>query len=287
MKPFTLTLRRRPVLFGRPLVMGILNVTPDSFYASSRAFDEKAIALRVRQIVDEGADIIDLGACSTRPGSEPVTLREELRRIELGMNAIHKYGNGIYVSVDTWRAEVARHAIADLGADIINDISGGCLDPAMVETVAELHCPYVLSHTRGTPADMQLDRHTDYGDDVTTTVISELQKQIHRFTQAGTADIIVDPGFGFAKTLEQNYQMLRNLQQFEVLGHPVLVGVSRKSMITKALNISAEGALTGTAAVNVLALDRGAACLRVHDVLAARQVCDLYVRTVRAPLYQP
>lgn len=274
MLPFTLNIRDRLVTYRTPVVMGILNVTPDSFYAGSRAFDREAISNRAALMLDEGADMIDIGACSTRPGSNPVTPDEEKRRLELGVKAVRALAPDIPVSVDTYRADVAEYAVATLGADIVNDIGGGTLDTDMIPTVARLGCPYIMMHTRGTPDVMQ--QYTDYGDDVTATVITELSRMLRACRLAGVSDVIVDPGFGFAKTVQQNYSMLRRLADFDILGCPVLVGVSRKSMITKVAGVTADRALPGTVAIDVMALERGAAILRVHDVAAARQTVAVY-----------
>lgn len=274
MLPFTLNIRDRLVTYRTPVVMGILNVTPDSFYAGSRAFDSEAISSRAALMLDEGADMIDIGACSTRPGSNPVTPDEEKRRLELGIKAVRALAPDIPISVDTYRADVADYAIATLGADIVNDIGGGTLDDDMIATVGRLRCPYIMMHTRGTPDVMQ--QHTDYGDDVTATVITELSRMLRACRMAGVSDVIVDPGFGFAKTVQQNYNMLRRLADFDILGCPVLVGVSRKSMITKVADVTADRALPGTVAIDAMALERGAAILRVHDVAAARQTVAVY-----------
>lgn len=277
---FTLNIRGRLVTFDRPAVMGILNVTPDSFFSGSRAMSAYDIERRVETMLTQGVDIIDIGACSTRPGAEPVADDEETARLSRGMEIVRRLAPDIPVSVDTFRASVARRAVTTMGCDIVNDISGGTLDDNMVATVADLHCPYILMHMRGTPATMQT--LTEYRDDVTATVISELQRQVRRFEQAGVADIIIDPGFGFAKTVDQNYAVMAGLRRFAIFGRPVLVGISRKSMITKALSIRADEALEATTALNAYALDRGADILRVHDVAAARQAVDIHVRIASA-----
>ena len=277
---FTLNIRARLVTFDRPAVMGILNVTPDSFFSGSRAMSAYDIERRVETMLTQGVDIIDIGACSTRPGAEPVADDEETARLSRGMEIVRRLAPDIPVSVDTFHASVARRAVTTMGCDIINDISGGTLDDNMVATVADLHCPYILMHMRGTPTTMQT--LTEYGDDVTATVISELQRQVRRFEQAGVADIIIDPGFGFAKTVDQNYAVMAGLRRFAIFGRPVLVGISRKSMITKALSIRADEALEATTALNAYALDRGADILRVHDVAAARQAVDIHVRIASA-----
>ena len=277
---FTLNIRGRLVTFDRPAVMGILNVTPDSFFSGSRAMSAYDIERRVETMLTQGVDIIDIGACSTRPGAEPVADDEETARLSRGMEIVRRLAPDIPVSVDTFHASVARRAVTTMGCDIVNDVSGGTLDDNMVATVADLHCPYILMHMRGTPTTMQT--LTEYGDDVTATVISELQRQVRRFEQAGVADIIIDPGFGFAKTVDQNYAVMAGLRRFAIFGRPVLVGISRKSMITKALSIRADEALEATTALNAYALDRGADILRVHDVAAARQAVDIHVRIASA-----
>ena len=277
---FTINIRGHLVTFDRPAVMGILNVTPDSFFSGSRAMSAYDIERRVETMLTQGVDIIDIGACSTRPGAEPVADDEETARLSRGMEIVRRLAPDIPVSVDTFHASVARRAVTTMGCDIVNDVSGGTLDDNMAATVANLHCPYILMHMRGTPTTMQT--LTEYGDDVTATVISELQRQVRRFEQAGVADIIIDPGFGFAKTVDQNYAVMAGLRRFAIFGRPVLVGISRKSMITKALSIRADEALEATTALNAYALDRGADILRVHDVAAARQAVDIHVRIASA-----
>ena len=271
---FTLNIRGRLVTFDRPAVMGILNVTPDSFFSGSRAMSAYDIERRVETMLTQGVDIVDIGACSPGPGAEPAAADGAAARPGRGMEIARRLAPDIPVSVDTFRASVARSAVTTMGCDIINDISGGTLDDNMVATVADLHCPYILMHMRGTPATRQT--LTEYRDDVTATVISELQRQVRRFEQAGVADIIIDPGFGFAKTLEQNYELMRNLPALQLLGRPILVGISRKSMLRRLLNITPDAALPATTALNAYALDRGAAILRVHDVAPALAASRLY-----------
>lgn len=268
MTPFTLNLRGRLAEYSRPVVMGVLNVTPDSFYSGSRAQTHADITRRARQLVADGADMLDIGAYSSRPGADDVSADEELRRLEAGLSAVREaVGYDIPVSVDTFRADVARRAV-EWGADIINDISGGLLDEGMFETVADLHVPYILMHMRSTPATMQT--MTDYTD-VVADVIGELSHKLSRLEELGVADVIIDPGFGFAKTLDQNYRLLSQLDAFAILGRPVLAGMSRKSMLTRLLGIDATEALVPTAIVGALALERGAAILRVHDPREAAQ----------------
>ncbi len=266
MHPFSLKLRGRVVEFDHPQIMGIVNVTPDSFYAGSRTGDSVSVARRVEKMIEDGADWIDIGAYSSRPGALEVTAEEEIRRLRLGMEALRKVDSDIFVSVDTFRAEVADIAVKELGADMINDISGGTLDSDMFAVVAETGVPYVLMHMRGTPSSMQT--MTDYTD-VTADVLADLQVKLSHLRAMGVADVVVDPGFGFAKTLEQNYTLMRDLGMFGLLDCPVLVGVSRKSMIYRLAGKTPDESLFGTVALNVLALERGAAFLRVHDVAAA------------------
>ncbi len=273
MQPYTIKLRGRIEIIDHPWVMGILNVTNDSFYGGSRAFDEEAVATRVRTLLDEGVDVIDVGACSTRPGCECIVAEEERRRLDMGMRVLRSIDASVPVSVDTFRADIARHCVEDLGVDIINDISGAS-DPAMARTVAELGVPYVLMHMRGTPADMQ--QLTEYGADVVASVLTEMSHSYERLVCAGVGDIIIDPGFGFAKTMEQNYELMRRLDAFAVFGRPIFVGISRKSMLTRLLDISVDDALCATTALNTMALERGAAILRVHDVRAAKQAVAIY-----------
>lgn len=259
--------------------MAILNATPDSFHAPSRHTSAGSVGRSVERFIAEGADIIDLGAYSSRPGGADVAEEEEMRRIRTAMREIRAVSGDIPVSVDTFRASVARMAVEELGADIINDISGGDLDPAMFETVASLHVPYILMHMRGTPLTMQT--LTDYKDgNVTAGVISELSGKIRRLHLLGVSDIIVDPGFGFAKTAEQNFTLLRDLPLLkEAFGLPLLVGMSRKSMLTRTLSISADEALEATVAANTVALMQGADIIRVHDPLPCRQSVEIFTHT--------
>lgn len=273
MKPFSLNIRGQIKEYTRPVVMGILNITPDSFFEGSRVETSDAIAARVRAMIADGADMLDVGAYSSRPGANDVPEEEEGRRLCLALSVVRDaVGSDIPVSVDTFRAAVAEKCISQWGADIVNDISGGALDPAMFETVASLRCPYILMHMRGTPATMQ--SLCEYKN-VTADVIEELSRSIYRLEELGVADIIVDPGFGFSKTLTQNYELFHNLRSFEIFGRPVLVGVSRKSMITRLLGITAPEAAVPTAILGTMALERGAAILRVHDVKQARQSVEL------------
>ena len=273
--PFSLNIGGTLHEFFRPQVMGILNITPDSFYAQSRSFDHKSMSDQVHLLLAHGADMIDIGAYSSRPGADDVTPEEELRRLEMGLKVIRDIDSDIIVSVDTFRADIAREAIA-MGANIINDISGGNLDDKMFDTVASLKVPYILMHMRGTPQTMSA--LTQY-DDITADVIRDLSEKVNRLSLLGVNDVIVDPGFGFGKTIEQNFEMMRNLEAFNVFGCPLLVGISRKSMIYRTLDISAEQALNGTTTLNTMALLSGASILRVHDVKEARQSIKLLEQT--------
>lgn len=251
--------------------MGIVNVTPDSFYAGSRIDGLSKLISRVSGMLEEGADIIDIGGCSTRPGAEEITCPEEMARLTGPISEIKARFPEAVLSVDTYRAGVARECFM-AGADIINDISGGNLDPEMFETVAELGCPYVLTHSRGVPATMQT--LTDY-DDVCAEVLTDLAFKADRLHGLGVCDVIVDPGFGFAKTTEQNYRLLGALGAFRTIG-PVLAGMSRKSMVTRVIGREASEALNGTTALNMIALLNGASVLRVHDVKAAREAVSIF-----------
>lgn len=253
--------------------MGILNVTPDSFWKESRAADSDSIRSRVARMRFEGADCIDIGACSTRPGAPAVSESEEWSRLARGLEVLRKEWPEAIVSVDTFRASIARRAVEEFEADIINDISGGSLDEEMFQTVASLNVPYVLSHMRGTPETMQ--SLTDY-DDVTAEVLSDLARKADVLRQLGICDIIIDPGFGFSKDTDQNYRLLDDLDEFTRFGYPVLVGMSRKSMIWRPLGISPAEALPGTIALHMAAMMKGASIIRVHDVAPARQSADIF-----------
>ena len=257
--------------FSRPWIMGILNVTPDSFYAGCRAQDEDAVVARIRAIRDEGADCIDIGACSSRPGSAPVDEAVEIARLIPAIELARREWPEAVISVDTFRASVAR-ACVSAGADMVNDISGGLMDSGMFDTVAELKVPYVLMHMRGVPADMHT--HTEYSD-VVADVLTELAFRIRELRERGVCDIIVDPGFGFAKDVGQNYRMMASLDEFVRIGLPVLVGVSRKSMIWRPLGVTPAEALPGTLALQTFALLHGASILRVHDVAPAVQAREV------------
>lgn len=278
MKPFSLNIGGTLREFTRTAVMGILNLTDDSFYAASRVGSEGELAARAARMAAEGADFIDLGAYSTRPGAAEVPAELEAERLLRAIPVVRQAAPGALISVDTFRADVARRAIG-AGAHIINDVAGGNLDPDMYRTVAELHVPYILGHMRGTPADMQ--EYTTY-EDVARDVLSELGDRYQQLALLGVADIIIDPCFGFSKTLEQNYDLLAHLELLGLFHCPVLVGFSRKSMITRLLGTDAGHALNGTTVLNTLALDRGAAILRVHDVAPAVEAVRIYSQLHRS-----
>ena len=276
---YTLRLADRLLTVDRPQVMGIINATPDSFFAGSRTPGAEAIVSRVEQMMAEGVDMIDCGAYSSRPGAADVSKAEEMYRLSVALRAIRSVAPDIPVSVDTFRASVARHAVA-CGADIINDISGGELDPAMFATVAELGVPYILMHMRGTPQTMQ--SLCDYSN-LELEITSWLADRIHRLREMGVSDIIADPGFGFSKTLEQNYRLLASLPLIgRALEVPLLVGLSRKSMLTRLLSITPDEAVSATTAANMLALQGGASILRVHDVRQARQAVAIHQAFLQA-----
>ena len=261
--PFTLHIKGKLMEITRPLVMGILNLTPDSFYAPSRVMQAEEAVKRVKVMLGEGADIIDIGACSTRPGSGSVPADEELHRLEAPLTAIRNAYPEAVISLDTFRADVADESIKRWKIDIINDISGGA-DSNMFETVGRHKVPYILMHMRGTPADM--DTHCDYGEDVTADVVKELAFRLDLLRRNGVADVIVDPGFGFAKNTSQNLKLLSQLDYFKVLGCPILAGLSRKRMVREAGECDTSDALVSTVALNSVALMKGASIIRVHDV---------------------
>ena len=249
-----------------PIVMGILNVTPDSFYADSRKQSEAAITERIETIIKDGAEIIDVGGYSSRPDAAEVTEEEEMKRLATALGILNTHYPDVAVSVDTFRAKIARRCVEEYGAAIINDISGGELDSEMFATVAKLHVPYILMHMRGTPQTMQ--QNTDY-EDMMEEILKYFAGKISTLREMGVCDIIIDPGFGFSKTLRQNYELMKNLWEFEDFGLPLLVGISRKSMIYKLLDSTPGESLNGTTVLNTYALLNGADILRVHDVKAA------------------
>lgn len=262
----TLNLRGKLYSLCEPKIMGILNVTPDSFYAESRTSDEEHIAARVQQLMDDGADMIDIGGYSSRAGADDVSPEEEMNRLRRGLRVVRRLYPEVPISVDTFRADVARMCVEEEGADIINDISGGMMDRQMFRTVARLGVPYILMHMQGTPATMQQAPHYD---NLRREVMLYFAERIDRLCQMGAKDIIVDPGFGFGKTLEHNYELFHHLDDFNLFNLPLLVGISRKSMIYKLLGGTPQTSLNGTTVLNTIALMKGAHILRVHDVKEA------------------
>jgi dihydropteroate synthase len=252
--------------------MGVLNVTPDSFYDGGQFLSENAIIEHVAKMLDEGADFIDVGGYSSRPGAADISPAEERDRSVKAIASIARSFPDVVISIDTFRSTVAEAAV-DAGASLVNDISGGHLDPAMFETVARLKVPYVLMHMRGSPQTMSTQ--TSYNH-LLKDLIDYFHERIYKLRQLEIKDIIIDPGFGFSKTIEQNFTVLQNLEKFSILARPVLVGLSRKSMIWKTLDIQPDAALNGTTALNTMALLKGADILRVHDVREAREVVKLF-----------
>ena len=252
--------------FSTPLVMGILNVTPDSFYSGSRKQSEEEIVSRVCQILEEGGKIVDIGGQSTTPTSTLIPAKEELKRLEPTLRLIRKEFPNTILSIDTFYSEVARPAVEKYGVNIINDISGGQIDDNMFETVARLNVPYILMHMRGTPQTMQ--QHTRY-DNFIQDILYYFSEKLSKLNLLGVNDIIIDPGFGFSKTTDQNYQLMAYLKYFNIFDVPILVGISRKSMIYKLLECTPQESLNGTSALNTFALLSGANILRVHDVKEA------------------
>lgn len=259
--------------FSVPVVMGIINVTPDSFYDGGKMEDEKVILSTVEKMIEEGATVIDVGAVSTKPGAQLVSTKIELGRLIPAVQAIRKKFPKIPLSIDTFRSWVAVRIIDEFGPVIVNDISGGTLDSKMFETIGKLEVPYVLSHILGTPRDMQDNpEYTDIIKDISTY----LSEKVKRLTKMGVKDVIIDPGFGFGKNLDHNYELLNRLDSFKVFQLPVMVGLSRKSMIWKALETKPEFALNGTTVANTLALMGGADILRVHDVKEAVEAVKIF-----------
>lgn len=256
-----------------PKVMGILNVTPDSFYAGSRKETTSDIVNRVEQIITEGADMIDIGAYSSRPNAEHVSTKEEMARLRKGLEAIREVAPEAIVSVDTFRADVASMCVEEYGVALINDISGGQMDERMFDTVARLDVPYIMMHMQGTPQNMQQHIHYDH---IRMEIMQYFALRVQDLHSRGVKDIIIDPGFGFGKTLAHNYELFKHLEDFKLFGFPLLVGISRKSMIYKLLDSSPEEALNGTTVLNTIALTKGVDILRVHDVKACVEAVRIF-----------
>ncbi|MBQ5478052.1 MAG: dihydropteroate synthase [Bacteroidaceae bacterium] len=269
---YSLNINGRLLNLSEPQVMGILNVTPDSFYSGSRKQTEDEIESRVRQIIGEGASIIDIGAYSSRPNADDVSPSEEMERLRKGLSVIQRVAPNAIVSVDTFRADVAKMCVEEYGVGIVNDISGGMLDKDMFATVAKLGIPYILMHMQGTPQNMQQNPHYD---DVVKEVFMYFAEKVQRLRDLGVKDIILDPGYGFGKTVEHNYELMNHQEELLEFELPLLVGISRKSMIYKALGITADEALNGTSVLNTISLLKGANILRVHDVATCVEVVNL------------
>lgn len=267
----TINIKGKLMDFSSPKIMGILNITPDSFYDGGMFDSNKKILKQVEKMLEDGADIIDIGGCSSKPGSKKVIIDDEIKRVIPTIELIKSKFNEAIISVDTFRSEVAKKAV-NSGASIVNDISAGELDPNMFNCVAELGIPYIMMHMQGSPQTMQ--NKPNYNN-VVNDIITNLSKKIFRARELGIIDIVVDPGFGFGKTLEHNYQILNDLSFFKELDCPILVGISRKSMIYKILNNDPKNALNGTTCLNTVALSKGANILRVHDVKEAKEIIKL------------
>ncbi|MCB0557897.1 MAG: dihydropteroate synthase [Lewinellaceae bacterium] len=270
----TLNCRGRLLSLEQPIVMGILNVTPDSFYDGGKYTREDALLHRAESMLEEGASIIDVGGMSSRPGAEIITVEEELKRVIPAVESLLLRFPDSLLSVDTVRSQVAREAVA-AGAAIINDISAGRFDKRMYEEVGQMGVPYILMHMQGTPENMQ--QQPEY-EDVVREVLDFFIREVGKLRQAGVKDIVLDPGFGFGKTVAHNYRLLRDMHVFQILDYPILAGLSRKSMINKVLGVAPARALNGTTALNMVALQQGARILRVHDVLPAVETIKLWAQ---------
>lgn len=270
---YTFQIKGRVYSLDKPKIMGILNLTPDSFFEGSRVrLEEKMILNTAEKMISEGADFLDIGGYSTRPGALDISMEEEVQRVVPAISLIKREFPETLISVDTFRSGVAKHAV-ESGADLINDISAGNLDSQMLAAVAQLNVPYIAMHMKGTPQTMQEEAIYQ---DLIPEILYYFSQKLEQFSKLGIKDVIIDPGFGFAKTREQNFQLLRDLRRFNALGLPILAGVSRKSMIYKTLQINPSEALNGTTALNMFALSQGANILRVHDVKEAKETVTLF-----------
>ena len=276
-EPLSLNLGGELVSLSRPLIMGILNITPDSFYSGSRTTEEEQIAERLRKMMNEGADIIDIGAYSSRPNADDISPDEEMKRLSKGLDIIRKLYPTARVSVDTFRADIAARCVREYGVQMINDISGGELDSQMFETIAELKVAYILMHMKGTPQTMMQQTRYEH---IIPEMLYYFSERIARLESLGVNDIIIDPGFGFGKTLEHNYELMAHLEEFSIFELPLLVGVSRKSMIYRLLGGTPQDALNGTTVLDTVALMKGANILRVHDVREAVEAVRMVEKIV-------
>ena len=278
-RKLTINCRGELIDLSIPKVMGILNITPDSFYDGGKHKTEKDITNQVEKMITDGCDMIDIGAYSSRPGADHVSETEELNRLISVLKVLRKKFSKLIISVDTFRSHIAKTVVKDFDVDIINDISAGDLDPKMFETITELNVPYIMMHMQGTPDTMQQNPHYE---NVVKEIMMYFSEKIHQLKLLGINDVIIDPGFGFGKTVEHNYQLLKNLSDFKIFELPILVGVSRKSMICKVLEVDPENALNGTSVINTLSLLGGANILRVHDVKEAKQTISLFNKFTHA-----
>lgn len=274
---FTLNCKGRLLVIDKPLVMGVINATPDSFYGGSRLAGVDEIVAKAEKMLNDGADIIDIGGQSTRPGSELISADEEIGRVVPAINAIANKFPEVFISIDTFYSKVAIAAV-NAGATIVNDISAGSMDNKMIETVAEIKVPYILMHMKGTPQTMQ--QNAVY-ENVTREVLDFFIAKTNDLKNAGIVDIIIDPGFGFAKTIDQNFELLKNLSVFKMLDKVMMLGISRKSTIYKTLGVNADDALNGTTILNTIGLMNGASILRVHDVKEAKEAVKLFCATYK------
>lgn len=269
----TINCRGKLINLSTPKVMGIMNITPDSFYDKSRFNGSEEVKKRTNQIIEEGGDIIDVGAYSSRPGADHIDESEEWNRLAPVLESIRKINSEIIVSVDTFRSGIAKKAVSEFDVDIINDISAGSFDNEMFNTIAELNVPYIIMHMKGTPQNMQKNPTYEH---LMKDIFLFFAKKVEKLNKLGVSDIIIDPGFGFGKTLNHNYEILAKLDEFKVFELPILVGLSRKSMIYNLLNNSPEQSLNGTTTLNTLALSKGSNILRVHDVKEAVETKQLF-----------
>jgi len=276
--PLYINVKGRLMDLSEPQVMGILNITPDSFYAGSRGVTERDIIDRLHQIMGEGASIVDIGACSTRPGADGVNMEEEMSRLRMGLALVRKHCPEAIVSVDTFRADVAKMCVEEYGAALINDISAGNMDEQMFPTIARLGVPYIIMHMKGIPKNMQKDPHYDH---CLKEIFYFFSEKVQKLRDLEVRDIIIDPGFGFGKTIEHNYELMNHLEEFKLFELPILVGISRKSMIYSLLGTTPEKTLNGTTALNTIALIKGTHILRVHDVKEAME-CVRIVQKMKA-----
>ena len=278
----SLNIGERLFPLSKPLVMGILNATQESFYATSRSFTTDDVKSRVQEMLNEGADIIDVGACSTKPGAVPTSEEEEIRRLDRTLAAIRDIAPNSILSVDTFRSNVAKHCVSEYGVQIINDVTGGEVDEKMFDTVACLQVPYILTHSNYGTSTIN-NNPTTSNTNIWQGIMCDLAQRINQLHLMGVNDVIVDPGFGFGKTLNDNYLLMGHLEELHLLGCPLLVGISRKSMIYKQLDCTPNEALNGTTALHSIALMKGAHILRVHDVKAAVEVVNI-VEKMKATL---